>query len=170
MVLRILKINWKEGKITEEKDSFYCWPCPPELSWSPSEGSSCLGALWALTLSPDWRQKWWTLKILLQHHNLKTSVLPHSTFMLQFSHPTTTEKTMALTLQTFASKVIALFLNILSRFVIAFLPRSKCLWILWLLLPSAVILKPKKKDLSLFPLFPFCLPGRVGPDAMILDF
>ena len=90
--------------------------------------------------------------------------------MLQFSHPTTTEKTMALTLQTFVSKVIALFLNMLSRFVIAFLPRSKCLWILWLLLPSAVILEPKKNDLSLFPLFPFYLPGSDGTRCHDLRF
>ena len=75
-----------------------------------------------------------TLTSLLQHHNLKTSVLWHSAFfMVQLSHPyMTTGKTIALTKQIFVSKVMFLLFNILSRFVIAFLPRSKCLLISWL--------------------------------------
>ena len=67
----------------------------------------------------------------------------------------TTGKTIALTRQTLVGKVISLFFNILSRFVIAFLPRSKRLLISWLQSPSVVILEPKKmKSVSLFPLFP----------------
>ena len=70
-----------------------------------------------------------TLKSLLQHHNSKASVLRHSVFfMVQLSHPyVTTGKTIALTIQTFVSQVTSLLFNKLSRFVIAFLPRSKCL-------------------------------------------
>ena len=87
-----------------------------------------------------------TLKSLLQHYNLKASVLQHSAFfMVQLSHPyMTTGKTIALTMQTFVDKVTSLLFNTLSRFVIAFLPRSKCLLISWLQSPSSVILEPKK--------------------------
>ena len=69
-----------------------------------------------------------SLKSLLQHHSSKASILWHSTFfMVQLSHPyMTTRKTIALTIQTFVSKVISLLFNTLSRLVIAFLPRSKC--------------------------------------------
>ena len=72
-----------------------------------------------------------TLKSLLQHHSSKASILPHSTyFMLQLSHAyMTTGKTISLTIQTFVSKVMSLLFNMLSRLVIAFLPRSKCLLI-----------------------------------------
>ena len=72
-----------------------------------------------------------TFKSLLQHHSLKGSILWHSTFfMVQLLHPyMTTEKTIALTIQTFVSKVISLLFNMLSGFVIAFLPRSKHLLI-----------------------------------------
>ena len=72
-----------------------------------------------------------TLKSLLQHHSSKASILLHSTFFIvQLSHPyTATGKTIALTRQTFVGKVISLLLNMLSRLVITFLPRSKCLLI-----------------------------------------
>ena len=87
-----------------------------------------------------------TLKSLLQHYNLKASILWHSVFfMVQFSHPyMTTGKTIALTIQTFVDKVMSLLFNTLSRFVIAFLQRSKCLLISWLQSPSLVILESKK--------------------------
>ena len=83
-----------------------------------------------------------TLKSLLQHHSSKASNLQHSAFFIvQFSHPyMTTGITIALTRQTFVGKVMSLFLNMLSRLVITFLPRSKCLLISWLQSPSAVIL------------------------------
>ena len=87
-----------------------------------------------------------TLKSLLQHHSSKVSVLWCSTlFMVQFSHPyMTTGTTIPLTRHTFVGKVMSLFFNMLSRFVIAFLPRSKHLLISWLQLPFAVILEPPK--------------------------
>ena len=87
-----------------------------------------------------------TLKSLLQHHNLKASILWWSAFfMIQHSHPyMTTGKTIALTIWTFVSKVISLLFNTLSRFVIAFLPKSKHLLISWLQSPSTVILEPMK--------------------------
>ena len=86
------------------------------------------------------------LKSLLQHHSSKASILQHSAFsMVQFSHPyMTIGKTMALTRWTFVGKVMFLLFNMLSRLVIAFLPRSKCLSISWLQSPSAVTLELKK--------------------------
>ena len=87
-----------------------------------------------------------TLKSLLQHHSAKASILQCSAFFtVQLSHPyMMTGKTIALTRRTIVSKVMSLLLNILSRSVITFLPRSKCLLISWLQSPSAVILEPKK--------------------------
>ena len=87
-----------------------------------------------------------TLKSLLQHHSSKASILRHSAFFtVQLSHPfMTTGKTIALTRRTFLGKVISLLLNILSRLVITFLPRSKRLLISWLQSPSAVIFEPPK--------------------------
>ena len=91
-----------------------------------------------------------TLKSLLQHHNSKASILQCSAlFIVQLSHPyMTIGKTVALTRQTFVGKVMSLLLNMLSRLVIAFLPRSKHLLILWLQSPSAVILEPKNKSVT----------------------
>ena len=88
----------------------------------------------------------WTLKSLLQHHSSKASILQHSAFFtFQLSHPyMTTGKTIALTRRTFVGKVMSLLLNMLSRLVISFLPRSKRLLISWLQSSSAVILEPQK--------------------------
>ena len=85
-----------------------------------------------------------TLKNLLQHHSSKASILQHSAFFpVQLSHPyMTTRKTVALTRWTFVGNVTSPLLNMLSRLVITFLPRSKCLLISWLQSPSAVILEP----------------------------
>ena len=87
-----------------------------------------------------------TLKGLFQHHSLKASKLQHSVFFtVQLSHLyMTTGKTVALTIQTFVSKVISLLFNMLSRFIIAFFPKRKCLLLSWLQARSAVILEPKK--------------------------
>ena len=87
-----------------------------------------------------------TLESLLQHHSSKASILQHSIFFIvQLSHPyMTTGKTIALARWTFVGKVISLLLNMLSRLVITFLPRSKRLLISWLQTPSAVILEPPK--------------------------
>ena len=94
-----------------------------------------------------------TLKSLLQHHSLKASILcPSAFFTVQLSHPyMTTGKTIALTRWTFVGKVMSLPCNMLSRLLITFLPRSKCLLISWLQSPSAVILKVKSlSHLQLF--------------------
>ena len=87
-----------------------------------------------------------TLKSLLQHHSSKASILRCSAFFrVQLSHPyMTTGETIALTRRTFVGKVMSLLLNMLSRLVITFLPRSKRLLISWLQSPSAVILEPRK--------------------------
>ena len=87
-----------------------------------------------------------TLKSLLQHHSSKASTLWHSAFfMVQLSHPhVTAGKTIALHVQNFVSQVMSLLFNMLSQFVIAFLPKSKCLLISWLLSPWTVILELKK--------------------------
>ena len=102
-----------------------------------------------------------TLKSLLQHHSSKSSILRCSAFLIvQLSHRyMTTEKTMALTRWTFVSKVMSLLFNMLSRLVITFLPRSKCLLTSWLHSPSAVILGPKKHKVShCLHFFPNYLP------------
>ena len=98
-----------------------------------------------------------TLKSFLQHHSAKASILWCSAFFIvQLSYPhMTAGKAKALTRWTFVGKVISLLFNMLSRLVIAFLPRSKHLLISWLQSLSAVILEPKKESLSLFPLFPY---------------
>ena len=100
-----------------------------------------------------------TLKSVLQHHSSKASVLQRSGFFtVQLSHPyMTTGKTIALTRWTLVGIVMSLLLNILSRLVITFLPRSKRLLISWLQSPSVVILEPKNISLTLFPLFPLFL-------------
>ena len=96
-----------------------------------------------------------TLKSLLQYHSSKASILQHSAFfILQLSHPyMTTGKTIALTRRTFVDKIMSLLFNMLSRIVIAFLPRSKHLLISSLQSPSAVILEPKKIKSVTFSVF-----------------
>ena len=115
-----------------------------------------------------------TLKSLLQHHSSKASILQRSAFfMVQLSHPNmTTGKTIASTKWTFVGKVISLLFNMLSRMVIAFLPRRKCLLISWLESPSAVILELKKiKSGTVSTVSPSICPYKVmGLDAMILVF
>ena len=114
----------------------------------------------------------WTLKSLLQHHISKASILQCSAFfMVQLSHPyMTSGKTIALTRRTFVGKVMSLLLNILSRLVITFLPRSKCLLISRLQSPYAVILEPPQNSLTLFPLFPTYLPWRHGTRLLWLGY
>ena len=92
--------------------------------------------------------------------------------MVQLSHlHMTTGKTISSTIQTFVGKVISLLFNTLSRLVITFLPRSKCLSIAWLLSPSSVILEPKKIKFGIVFIFPALICHEViGPDAVILDF
>ena len=129
----------------------------------------------------DWSPLGWTGWISLkskglyplQHHSSKASILWCSAFFIvQLSHPyMTTGKTKALTRQTFVDKVMSLLFNMLSRLVITFLPRSKCLLISWLQPPSAVILEPPKiKSVTVSILSPSIFHEVMGPDAMILVF
>ena len=114
-----------------------------------------------------------TLKSLLQHHISKGSVLRCSAFFIvQLTHPyMTTGKTIALTRWTFVDKVISLLFNMLSRWVITFLPRSKRLLISWLQSPSAVILEPQKiKSDTVSTVSPSISHEVMGPDAMIFVF
>ena len=114
-----------------------------------------------------------TLKSLLQHHSSKASILPCSAFFtVQLSHPyLTTGKTIALTRWTFVGKVMSLLLNMLSRFVIIFLPRSKRLLISWLQSPSAVTLESKKIKSDTVSTVSLSISHEVmGPDAMIFVF
>ena len=111
-------------------------------------------------------------KGLLQHHDSKLSILWHlAFFIVQLSHLyMITGKTIAFKRWTFVSKVMSLLFNTLSRLVITFLPRSKCLLILWLQSPSAVILEPKKIVYHCFRCFPSICHAVMGPDAIILVF
>ena len=114
-----------------------------------------------------------TLKSLIQHHSSKASILQLSAFFtVQLSHPyMTTGKTIALTRRTFVGKVMSLLLNMLSRLVITFLPRSKCLLISWLQSPSSVILEPPKiKSDIVSTVSPSICHEVMGPDAMVLVF
>ena len=112
-----------------------------------------------------------TLKSLLQHHSSKASILQCSAFFIvQLSYPYMTNgKTIALTRQTFVDKIMSPLFNMLSRLVITFLPRSKCLLISWLQSPSAMILEPRKiKSATVSTVSPSICYEVIGPDAMIL--
>ena len=114
-----------------------------------------------------------TLKSLLQHHSSKASILLCSAFFIvQLSHPyMTSGKTIALTRQTFGGNVMSLLFNMLSRLVITFLSRSKCLSISWLQSPSAVILEPPQIKSAIFStVSPSICHEVMGLDAMILIF
>ena len=114
-----------------------------------------------------------TLKSLLQYYSSNASVLQCSAFLIvQFSHPyLTTGKTIALIRWTFITKVMFLLYNILSRLVIVFLTRSKCLLISWLQSPSAVILEPPKiKSLTVSIVSPSICHEMIGLDAIIFVF
>ena len=114
-----------------------------------------------------------TLKSLLQHHISKASILKRSAFFtVQLSHSyMTTGKTRPLTRRTFVGKVMSLFFNMLSRLVITFLPRSKCLLISWFQSASAVILEPPKiKSDTVSTVSPSSSHEVMGPDAMIFVF
>ena len=114
-----------------------------------------------------------TLKSLLQHHSSKVSILRCSAFFtVQLSHPyMAAGKTIALTRWTFGGKVMSVLFNMLSRFVIAFLQRSKCLLISCLQSPYLVLLEPKKiKSVTVSIVSPSICHEVMGPDAMILVF
>ena len=114
-----------------------------------------------------------TLKSLLQHHSSKASILRHSAFFtVQISHPyIIIGKTIVLTRRTFVGKVMSLLLNMLSRLVITFLPRSKRHLISWLQSPSTVILEPPKiKSDTVSTVSPSMSHEVMGQDAVILVF
>ena len=166
-------------------------PSPPALNLSQHQG---LGISWpkywsfSFSISPSneysglisFRMDWLdllvvqgTLKSLLQHHSSKALILRCSAFfMVQISHTyMTTGKTIALTRWTFVGKVMSLFFNILSRWVITFLPRNKCLLISWLQSPSAVVLEPPQNKVSYcFHCFPIYLPRSDGTRCHDLSF
>ena len=134
------------------------WPKYWSFSISPSNEYSGL-----ISFRIDWFNllaTQGTLKSLLQHHSSKASILWHSAFFIvQLSHAyMTTGKTIALTRWTFAGKVMSLLFNMLSRLVIAFLPKNKCLLILWQQSPSMVILEPSEIVCHCFHCFPIYLP------------
>ena len=122
------------------------WPKYWSFSFSMSPSNEHPGLISFRMDCLDFLAVQMTLKSLLQHHSSKASVLQCSAFFtVQFSHPyMTTGKTIALTRQTFVSKIMSLLFNMLSRLVISFFPRSKRLLISWLQSPSAVILEPQK--------------------------
>ena len=148
------------------------------MNWFFASGSQSIGAsVSASVLSmniQDWFPLGWTgwisllqgtHKSLLQPHSLKASVLQCTAFfMVQFSHPyITTGKTIALTVQTFVGNGMSLLFNMLSRFVIGFLPRSKCLLISWLQSLSAVILEPPKIKTVTVSSLPYCQGFKFNP-------
>ena len=113
------------------------------------------------------------LESLSQHHSPKASILWHSAFFIvQLSHPyMTTGKTIALTRQTFVDKIVSLLFNMLSRLVITFLPKTKCLLISWLQSQSAVILEAKSiKSTTVSTVSPSICHEVMGPDPLILVF
>ena len=132
------------------------WPKYWSFSFSISPYNECSGLISFMMDWLDLLAVQGTLKSLLQHHSSKASILRCSAFFIvQLSHPyMTTGKIIAWTRWTFVGKVMSLLFNMLSRLVIAFLPRSKCLLISWLQSPYAVILEPKEIKSVLFPLFP----------------
>ena len=148
------------------------WPKYWSFRFSISPSNEYSGLISFRTDSLDLLAVQGTLKSLLQHHSSKASVLRCSTFfMVQLSYPyMTTGKTIVLTRQIFVGKVMSLFFNMLSRFVIAFLPRSKHLLISWLQSPSAVIVEPKIKSLTVSFVYPSIFHEVMGVDAMIFLF
>ena len=140
-------------------EPFFCiwWPKCWNYSFSISSSNEYSGLI---SFGIDWFDVLavqGTLKSLLQHHCSKASVLQCSAFLIvQLSYPyVTTGKIIALTRWTFVDKVISLLFNMLSRLVIAFLPRCKCLLISWLQSPSAVVLEPRKiKSLTVSIVYP----------------
>ena len=144
--LLLLPLIFPSIRVFSNESVLIRWPKYWSFSFSISSSNEYSGLI---SLRIDWLDLLavqGTLKSLLQHHSSKASILCLSAFfMVQISHPyVTTGKTTALTMQIFVGKVMFLLFNILSRFVIAFLPRSRHLLISWLQSPSAMILEPKE--------------------------
>jgi len=149
------------------------WPKYWNFSFSISPSNEYSGLISFRIVWLDLLEVQGTLKSLLQHHSLKASILRCSAFFIvQLSHPyMTTGKAIALTRWTFVGKVMSLLYNMLSRLVIAFLPRNKRLLISWLQSPSAGILEAKeRKFLTVSIVSPSIYHEVMGPDVMILVF
>ena len=149
------------------------WPKYWSFSFNTSPSNEHLGLISFRMDCLDLLAVQGTLKSLLQHHSSKASILWHSAFFIvQLSHPyMTTGKTIALTRWAFVDKVMSLLLNMLSRLVINFLPRSKRLLISWLQSPSAVIWEPPKIKSDTVSTVSLSIYHEVmGPDAMIFVF
>ena len=147
------------------------WPKYWSFSFSISLSSEYSGLISFMMDWLDLLAVQGTLKSLLQYLSSKASILRCSAFFtVQLSHPyMTTGKTIVLTRRKFVSQVMSLLLNMLSRLVITFLPRSKCLLISWLKSPSAVIFEPRKiKTVTVSTVYPYISHEVMGPDAMIL--
>ena len=167
-------------------------PIPPSIRVFSNESTLCMRwpEYWSfsVSISPasehpgliSFRMDWLdllavqgTVESLLQHYGSKASIFRCSVFFtVQLSHPyLTTGKTIAFTRRTFVGKVMSLVFNMLSRLVITFLPRSKCILISWLLSPSAVILEPRKLKSDTVSTVSLSICHEVmGPDSMILVF
>ena len=151
------------------------WPKCWSFSFRISPSNECSGLIF-------FRMNWLgllavqgTLKSLLQHYSSKASILPCLALVIvQLSHPYMTNgKTQPLTRRTFVGKVMSLFLNMLSRLVITFLPKSKCILISWLQSQTAVILEPppkKNKVCHCFRCFPIYLQCNNGTRWHDLSF
>ena len=168
LLLLLLSIFLSIRVFSNESTVRIRWPKYWSFSSSPSNEYSGL-----ISFKIDWFDLiavQGTLKSLLQQHNSKASILQLSAFfMVQLSHPyMTTRLTIALTRWIFVGKVMSLLLNILSRLVITFLARSKCLLISWLQSPSAVILEPPK--IKSDTVSPTICHEVMALDAMILLF
>ena len=191
-----LKFTSIESVIPSSHLILYCpllllSPIPPSIRNFSNESTLCMrwSKYWSFSfsISPSnehpgliFRMDWLdllavqgTLKSIFQHHSSKASILWRSAFFtVQLSHPyMTTGKSIALTRWTFVGKMISLLLNMLSRLVITFLPRSKCLLISWLQSPFIVILQPRKiKSDTVSTVSPSISHEVMGPDAMIFVF
>ena len=184
--------QWCHPAISSSLSLLLLLPIPPSIRVFSNESTCCTRwpKYWSFSfsISPSNEHPWlisfrmdWldllaiqvTLKSFLQHHSLKASNLWRSAFFtVQFSHPyMTTGETIAFTRQTFVGKVMSLLLNVLSRLVTTFLPRSKRLLISWLQSPSAVILEPpRNKVWHCFHCFPIYFPWSDGTRCHDLRF
>ena len=148
------------GVFSNESNFYIKWPNYWSFSFNISPSNEYSGLIYVRMDWLDLLAVQGTLKNLVQLHSSKAAIVQLSAFFIvQLSHPyMTTGKTIALTRRTFVGKGMSLLFNTLSRLVITFLPRSKCLLISWQQSPSAVILEPKKIVCHCFHCFPIYLP------------
>ena len=168
--LLLLPSIFSSIRVFSNKSALIRWPKYWSFSFNISPSNEHPGLI---SFRMDWLDLFavqGALKSLLQHHSSKASILWHSVFFIvQLSHPyMTTGKTIALTRQTFVDKVMSLLFNMISRLVMSYLPRTKCLLISWLQSPSAVILEPRKIKSAIVS--PSICHEVMGLDAVILVF